>query len=876
MKLITLVFFVLICNFVFSQSTLKKNYNTKNINDLDITVDGSFNEPAWQTVTWENNFIQHEPDEGAAPYQQTEFAVLYDENNVYVALKCLDSNPDSISMRVSKRDATDGDLAGILFDTYYDKRTAFAFAVSASGVKLDFVNINDGENEDNNWDPIWWVKTMKTDKGWNAEMRIPLSQLRFDDTDEHLWGLQVLRYIFRKDELSSWQPMKREKSGFASQFGTISGIKNIQPRRTFDIMPYAVARTERFEKEAGNPFKATGKSNGLDVGLDSKIGLTNYLTLDLTVNPDFGQVEADPSEVNLSTYETFFEEKRPFFIEGKNILTYKLNFGDGDLAYDGLFYSRRIGRRPGFSPDLEDDEYMDVPNTTSIIGAAKITGKTKNGWSIGILESVTAKESAAIRGIGTDRKETVEPLTNYAVGRLQKDFNDGNTLIGGMLTSVNRSINNPHLDFMHKGAYSGGFDFVHKWNDKKWELDFSAYFSHVTGSTEAITRTQKSFLRTFQRPGQDYMKLDTTRTSLTGQGGKIVLGEFEGNQKFMLAVSWKTPGLELNDVGYLQSADNIMEVFWTGYRFYKPFLIFRQVNLNLNQWLNWDFGGNMTEPGGNINGNAQFKNYWDMYSSINISGTQRVNAVLRGGPTLKLPGYTNFNFGFSTNQQKKFTADFSTSINNSLQKDYRKNVYLGFGIGYRPSKNLNINISPGISKSHENLQYVTQQDYLTDKRYIMARIDRNTVNMSLRINYNISPDLSIQYWGQPFIASGKYKDFKYITNSLADKFEDRFQSYTNEQISFDSNSDMYFVDENRNGSTDYSFDKPDFNVKEFLSNLVLRWEYRPGSTLYLVWSQTRGHFNNDGDFDFTNNFTDLFDVKGHNIFLVKLSYRIGR
>ena len=876
MKIALLTFFILIANFIFSQELQKKNYTSKYINDQQITIDGKFDEPVWQTAVWEDNFIQHQPNEGAPPHQQTEFAILYDENNVYVAIKCLDSSPDSISMRVTRRDATDGDLTGVFFDTYYDKRTSFAFVVSAAGVKSDFVDSNDGDNEDNNWDPIWWVKTTITDEGWNAEMRIPLTQLRFDDTDKHTWGLQVLRSIFRKDELSAWQPMKREKSGFVSQFGTINGINNIHPKRTFDVTPYVVARTERFEKEAENPFKKSGKKNGLDAGLDAKIGLTNYLTLDLTVNPDFGQVEADPSEVNLSTYETFFEEKRPFFIEGKNILTYKLNFGDGDLAYDGLFYSRRIGRRPSYYPDLNDGEYADVPNATSIIGAAKITGKTKSGWSVGLLESVTSKETADIRGSGIERTETVEPLTNYFVSRLQKDFNDGNTYIGGMLTSVNRSLNDPHLDFLHKGAYSGGFDLVHKWNDKKWEFDASAYFSYVTGTTEAITRTQESFLRTFQRPGQNYMKLDTTRTSLAGQGGKLLLGEFEGNQKFMLAVSWKSPGLELNDVGYLQSADNIMEVFWTGYRFYKPFLIFREANLNLNQWVIWDFGGNVKEPGGNINGNGQFKNYWHIYSSFNLSGTQRSNSVLRGGPAMKLPGYTNFNLGFNTNQQKKFTADFSTSINKSFEKNYRKNVYLGVGIGYRPSENLSINISPGISKNYETLQYVTQQDFLNDKRYIMAHIDRNTVNMSVRINYNITPDLTIQYWGQPFIATGKYSEYKYITDSQADKLQDRYQVFSENQIHFDSESEMYLVDDNLDGTTDYSFDKPDFNVKEFLSNLVVRWEYRPGSTLYLVWSQTRNHYANDGSFDFSNNLSDLFNQKGHNIFLVKLSYRLGR
>ncbi len=374
-------------------------------------------------------------------------------------------------------------------------------------------------------------------------MRIPLTQLRFDNADEHIWGLQVLRFIFRKEEMSSWKLWKREKNGFVSQFGTMNGIRDIKPKKTFDVMPYVVARTERFEKEEDNPFRKSGKKNGLDAGLDAKIGLTNYLTLDLTVNPDFGQVEADPSEVNLTTYETFFPEKRPFFIEGKNILTYKLNFGDGDLAYDGLFYSRRIGRRPTYYPDLNDNEYADVPSATSILGAAKITGKTKDGWSVGLLESVTAKETADIRGnlAGEERTQTVEPLTNYFISRLQKDFNEGNTYIGGMITAVNRSLTDSYIEFMHKGAYSGGLDFVHKWNDKKWEFDASTYFSQVTGTTEAITRTQESYLRTYQRPDNDYTKYDTTRTALTGSGGKLLFGEFAGNQKFMLAVSWKSP-----------------------------------------------------------------------------------------------------------------------------------------------------------------------------------------------------------------------------------------------------------------------------------------------------------------------------------------------
>ncbi len=399
MKIVVSFCLIVISHTLIAREINKKNYTAKKADALNITVDGNFNEAEWQTANWEDHFIQHEPVEGVSPYQQTEFAVLYDENNIYVAIKAIENSPDSISMRMTRRDETDGDLVGIAFDTYFDKRTAFFFIVSAAGVKSDWIMSNDGENEDKTWDPIWWVKSMRTNEGWNAEMRIPLTQLRFDEDNEQLWGVQVFRLIFRKQELSTWQPMKRETSGFVSQFGTMNGIKNIQPRKTADIMPYVVARTERFEKEPDNPFRDSGKKNKLDAGLDAKIGLTNYLTLDLTVNPDFGQVEADPSEVNLSTYETFFQEKRPFFIEGKNILTYKLMFGDGDLAYDGLFYSRRIGRRPHYSPDLNDNQYAGIPEFTKILGAAKITGKSKSGWSVGILESVTSSENAEIRGI---------------------------------------------------------------------------------------------------------------------------------------------------------------------------------------------------------------------------------------------------------------------------------------------------------------------------------------------------------------------------------------------------------------------------------------------------------------------------------------------
>ena len=861
---------------ISAQDSEKKLYVANQVNGYDITIDGKLDEPAWQSVKWEDNFVQFQPHEGRKPHQQTEFALLYDEHNVYIAIKALDKSPDSISMRMTRRDVMEGDLVGIAFDTYFDRRTAFLFAVSAVGVKADWVISNDGESEDFTWDPIWWVKTSKTEEGWNAEMRIPLTQLRFDKNGDQKWGLQVFRQIFRKEELSSWQPMQRSVMGMVSQFGDMNGLKNIEPKNTIDIMPYMVARTERFEKEPGNPFKESGKSNALNAGLDAKIGITNYLTLDLTVNPDFGQVEADPSEVNLTTYETFFEEKRPFFIEGKNILRYKLMFGDGDLAYDGLFYSRRIGRRPSYSPNLGEDEYSRSPEFTKILGAAKVTGKTKNGWSIGILESVTAEEHAQIRGIGSSREQTVEPFTNYFVSRLQKDFNEGNTYLGGMITAVNRKTDEDHLDFLHSSAYSGGIDFVHKWDNKTWAFDAGWYFSQVNGSKEAIRRTQESYIRTFQRPDADYIKYDTTRTSLMGQGGKLTVGKLGGNLKFMGGVAWKSPGLELNDIGYAQQVDNIFQVFWVGYRIYEPFSIFREVNLNFNQWMQFDFGGNLTAPGGNINWFARFNNYWSTFGNVNVNGSQLSKSMLRGGPSIKLPGYKNLFLGLSSNQQKKLTFNLRGSQYFSNEKDFKKMQNYSISIGYRPLKTLKIDISPGINNSHDGLQYVTRKNIGGEKRYIFAKIERYTINMSFRLNYNITPDLTIQYWGQPFIATGKYNTFKYITNSKADDLSDRFQNYSANQIRFDENQNTYFVDENLDNTTDYSFGKPDFNIKEFLSNMVVRWEYRPGSTVFLVWSQTRSGFKNDGSFDFTRDFEGLFNEKPHNIFLLKFSYRFGR
>jgi hypothetical protein len=641
-----------------------------------------------------------------------------------------------------------------------------------------------------------------------------------------------------------------------------------------DLTPYVVARTDRFEKEPDNPFRSSGKKNQLTGGVDGKVGLTNNLTLDFTINPDFGQVEADPSEVNLTSFETFFQEKRPFFIEGKNILSFPLMFGDGDLASENLFYSRRIGRRPHFNPELQDGEYKDAPEFTSILGAAKITGKTKKGWSLGVLESLTSDEFADIRN-GQQRTEMIEPFTNYTIGRVQKDFDKGNTLLGGMFTIVNRNLEEKQLDYLHKTAFTGGIDFVHKWHNKDWEFDFSTYFSRVEGSAEAISNTQQSWIHAFQRPDATHLTFDSTRTSLSGQGGKVVLAKNGGKLKFMAATTWKSPGLELNDVGYMRQADNILEVIWVGYRIFEPFSVFRNMNLNFNQWTEWNFAGELTGPGGNFNAHAELKNYWNIHLGTNINGEGLSTTELRGGPALKVSGSKNIWFAFGSNEQKKLTAEMEFMAMGGNIENSKRMINYNVEFGYRPTKNLKISLSPGYNINEDELQYVTQQEYGTKKDYVFARIHQKTLNASLRITYNITPDLSIQYWGQPFVSSGKYTEFKKITNGRADAYSDRFQLFSGNEISLNAVDEQYQIS-GPTGNKLYNFDQPDFNVKEFLSNMVVRWEYLPGSTIYLVWSQTRSHFAATGNFDFKNDVTKLFENNPYNVFLLKMSFRIGR
>ncbi len=869
---LTVIFLMLFCVQLFAAKpdTQKRIYVTRQINPHAPKIDGALDDPAWGRVEWGGDFTQREPNDGAEPSQETAFKVLFDESNLYVGIRAFDTEPNKIVRRVIRRDQFDGDLVEINIDSYFDHRTAFSFTINAAGVRGDEAVSNDGDNWDSSWNPVWFGEVSIDEKGWCAEIKIPFSQLRFSSVKEQVWGIQVMRRLFREGEDSLWQYIPKNSGGYVSYFGELHGIKGIKPSRRIELLPYTVGDFRRVPKEEGNPF-VTGQETNFSAGADAKIGISSDLTLDVTINPDFGQVEADPSEVNLSAFETFFPEKRPFFIEGKSILDYKIMGGDGGFSNDRLFYSRRIGRQPQYSPNLSGNEYSLVPDHTSILSAMKLTGKTKSGLSIGVLDAVTQRESAQIDLNGIRRKETVEPLTNYFVGRLQKDYNDGNTAVGGIFTALHRDVSASYLKFLNNSAYSGGFDFRHQWHEKTYYVDVRTAFSHIRGSREAILNAQTASQRYFQRPDADYVTLDSSRTSLSGHGGMLSFGR-GGKNKLRLnaGMMWRSPGLELNDMGFLRQADRVLQWTWMGYSWDKPVSIFRRLRLNFNQWAGWDFGGEMVFTGGNVNGGGQFKNHWWFWMGGGREGNNLSTSALRGGPAMKFSGQWNQWYNLSTDNRPSLQFGFG-GFNSWNDDGISRRNNIRFWARYRPRNAMQIRINPFYTFNKDNLQYVDTVDFNGDNRFLFGRLNQKTFGITMRIDYSITPDLSIQYYGQPFISAGNYTHFKRITNPRDNSYANRFHTFSGSEYQINSEDEKILFDEDGDGNSDYSIGRPDFNFRQFRSNLVVRWEYSPGSTMFIVWTQERTGSDAHGQFSLSNEFQSLFSESSTNIFLVKFS-----
>ena len=853
----------------------KKIYVTKAIDQNEPpSIDGLLNDLVWETVEWTGDYVELQPDENTPPSYQTKFKIVYDSKYLYIGVRCYDAEPDKIVKRLSRRDGFDGDWVEFNIDSYHDKRTAFSFTVTAAGVKGDEFVSNNGNNWDGSWNPIWYTKTNVDDEGWTAELKIPLSQLKFSGADNQVWGLQSTRRFFRAEERSLWQRKPIDQPGWVSEFGELHGLKNIQPQKQLEVQPYTVTSGETYEAEAGNPFRDGNESN-ITVGLDAKIGVTNDLTLDLTVNPDFGQVEADPSAIALDGFQIFFREQRPFFVENKNIFDFNVSQSEAGntFGFDNVFYSRRIGRSPQGSPNTIGNEFVDQPDNTPIIGAAKFSGKTKDGWAIGVLESVTARRYASIvNEEGDGRREMVEPLTNYFVGRLQKDFNDRNSYIGGIFTSTNRDNLTEQLDFLHRAAFTGGLDFKHQWNNRDWYVEGNFILSHVQGSEEAIQNTQESITHLFQRVDAEHLDVDPNRTSLTGSAGNLQIGKIgNGHWRFETGGTWRSPELELNDIGFQRQSDDIRHYTWVGYQTLKPDKTFRRVGINYNHWSAWDFNGNHNILRFNTNSWQNWQNNWFSNFGFNYGARRYDNFALRGGPRLRRSPDMSFWNSIRTDSRKKLRFNFFHRGQKGVDNSY-SSYFVEAGLVYQPVNAIRVSAFPSLSINNDKLQFIDNFDDVNGSpRYLNGEIQQRTLSMSFRLNYTINPNLTIQYWGQPFISRGRYSNFKHVTDATAQRFENRFLAYSDEQVTLTDGT--YSVDENLSGNVDFSFGDPDFSFVQFRSNLVIRWEYIPGSEIFLVWSQdiSQSGDPSEGLLDGLSN--NIFGQQPQNIFLLKATYR---
>jgi uncharacterized protein DUF5916 len=830
-------------------------------------LDGRLDDPAWARATPMTDFIQRGPEPGAPSPFRTVGRIVVDDDAIYVAMEAFDPEPARIVGRLARRDQMpSSDWLAFMVDSDRDRRTAYMFLVNPREVKADAIVANSQE-DDFRWDAVWDVEAEVTDEGWVAEYRIPLAMLRFSE-GQTSWGVQLGRIIQRTDETSFWSETPPQDPNIATFFGELNGVETLRSPARLEVLPYTLAQLTRAPGLEDDPFfeHSDWKLSG---GLDLKYGLTSNLTVDATLNPDFGQVEADPSQVNLSAFETFFEERRPFFIEGADIFNLSLGVGDGDI--ETLFYTRRIGRAPQGNADSQGG-FLDAPIQTSILGAAKVSGRTAGGWSIGVLDAVTDEEEAKVlTGAGERLDPVVEPLTNYAVARLRRDFRDGATQIGFLGTATNRRLGDTGLeDVLRSSAYSGGMDVQHRFHNDELALNAKVMGTTIRGSEEAILRAQLSSARFFQRPDVTHVHVDPTRTSLSGWSTVVEMQKLAGGPwraaGFFQA---RSPGFEPNDVGFMRETDFLGSGAFVGYRIVEPTWIVRRAGVNLNLHSFWNFDGMMTARGGNINGNAQFTNFWFGYFGLGGDVDNWSTDALRGGPNIREPAERFGWIGIESDERKPVTFDFELEGGYETQSGGHWTELSG-GVAWQAAEGTRLSLDPFYRTGLGGWQFVaTRTDLAGDPRYLFADIDQRTFGAVVRIDHTFTPRLSLQIYGQPFVATGTYSEFKQVLDPRAEAFDHRFGVFASEEIA--RADGLIRVDEGADGTVDFSFGDPDFNVREFRSNVVLRWEYRPGSTMFVVWQQSRDSSASDSRFRLGEDVGDLFDTHPRNVFLVKVN-----
>ena len=841
------------------------------------SIDGRLDDAMWASAVPIEGFRQREPEEGAEASQRTVVRVLYDDAALYISARMHDTAPDSIVARLGRRDAdVHTDFFMVALDPYHDRRSGYYFGLSAAGTLYDGVLYNDGW-DDSSWDGVWEGRVARDAEGWTAEFRIPYSQLRFSRADVQVWGVNFRRDIARRQERAYLQVVPSTENGFVSFFPDLVGIERIRPARGFEVVPYVTSRAELTDQPAGNPFD-DGSDFEAEAGADFRLGLTSNLTLNGTLNPDFGQVEVDPAVVNLSAFETFFEERRPFFVEGSSIFEFGYGGSSRNMGFNWVnldpFYSRRIGRAPGGV--LPAHEYADRPASTRILGAAKLTGRL-GATSVGVLSSVTGRGIAQLQVDGAPQEVEVEPLAHYGVVRALREFDSGAHGLGVLGTAVNRDIRDDlQRGFFNTGAYVGGVDGWTRFGDGMWVLKGWATASHVTGSEDQIARLQRTAVHYLQRPDREHFRYDPTRTSLTGFAGRLALDKTRGNWIVNAALGVVSPTYDLNDVGFLGRTDLLNAHLFVGHHSNEVKGPTRTRLFMAAAWNNLDFDGNRTSTGFWGRTELQFTNYWFLTAGSSVGLANIDPYMTRGGPLVWTPIGVDGDFWLSTDSRKALQLGFG-SYGGIWEGG--SNVGGDINLTWQPRPNVNVSFGPGYFHNVTDAQYVTARpDELATEtfgsRYVFAHLNQWQVSGSLRLNWTFTPTMSLQLFAQPLVASGAYSEFKEFARPRT--FD--FNLYEDvEEVENEDGSVTVTVDPDAEGpAAPFSFGRPDFRFASLRGNAVFRWEYRPGSTLYLVWTQQREDFEPDGVFRFGHAANRLLNVPSDNVFALKVTYWLGR
>jgi len=868
-----------------------------------ITVDGNLDEAAWAKATPITDFRQQQPHEGAPASQRTEVRVLYDERAIYVGARMYDSlGIRGIRAPVSRRDqlldsngnngsfnSLTTDKLVVEFDPYHNHIDRAWFEVNPAGVR------GDEFNGDASWDPVWEAATRVDSLGWTAEMRIPYSQLRFSRDSAQTWGMQIWRYSDRLREQDMWSFRRMSEAGGPAYFGSLTGLTIGRQPRQLELLPYVVSREQFKYASPGDPYHNNSYGR-VSAGADIKYLLTSSLALDATVNPDFGQVEVDPATINLSAYETYYQEKRPFFVAGSSAFDFGgMNcFFCSNTSSLGVFYSRRIGRPPqlnGYVSGLAD--FADTPDNTTILGAAKITGRTAAGYTIGLLDAVTNRETARYLPDPTlpERRQQVEPLTNYFVGRVKKDLNQGATTVGGVFTSTLRKLGDTVVaDRLRSHAEASGIDWNHRWAQRNYSWMGSVVLSDVAGSTAAMDLTQRSSAHYFQRPDRRVTTdglFDTryrpTGNSLQGYGFYTRVAKENGFWLWETAQNWRSPGFEVNDLSFLGRADYKWMNANIGSQWVTPGSWYREIAWLVGAQQQFNYDGDRTDTQAQAYYENMFLNYWKIRSFAIYHPTVLDDRLTRGGPVVKRTGYKFGMLEISTDARQKAVFDFQVQGARGVDSDTHT-LILQPGVALKPATNVFISLSPSFAADEDVAQYVTA---VTDptatsfygKRYVFAFLKARTLSLDTRVNWTFNPNLTLQLFAQPFIASGAYSSFREFAapRTFQKLVYGKDVGTISRASATASTGATYTVDPDGTGpAAPFSFGDPDFTFRSLIGNAVVRWEYRPGSTVFFVWTQSRTGSDPNGHFDFGAQRSAIFRDRPTNVFQVKVNYWIGR